>query len=375
MYYFDNAATTKVLKEAADEARDCMLNLYGNPSSLHKLGLEAENKMTASRKTIANVFGCKEKEIIFTSGATESTNIALFGAANKGKRKGNKIITTEIEHASVKHCIDELENMGFCIVRVKSKDGRYYADDIIDAVDENTILVSVMHVNNENGLILPVEKIATGVKNKNNNVIVHVDGVQSFCKLPIDLSKSKIDLMSVSGHKINAPKGIGALYIREGVKIPPHSFGGDHEHGIRPGTESLPLIAAFAAAAKINMTNIQKSINHYKNLKSHILSRIKDNDEIKLNSKENSVPYIVNISIEGIGSEIMLHFLESKEFCVSSGSACSKSKKSGVLPHMGYSRERELTAIRISFSMENSKEQLDMLIDAILQGQKNIMKK
>ncbi|MDE5853374.1 MAG: cysteine desulfurase [Oscillospiraceae bacterium] len=375
MYYFDNAATTKVLKEVADEARDCMLNLYGNPSSLHKLGLEAENKMTASRKTIADVFGCKEKEIIFTSGATESTNIAIFGAAKKGKRKGNKIITTEIEHASVKHCIDELENMGFCIVRIKSRDGRYYAEDIIDAVDEDTILVSVMHVNNENGLILPIEKIATGVKNKNNDVVVHVDGVQSFCKLPMDLSKSKIDLMSVSGHKINAPKGIGALYIRDGVKIPPHSFGGDHELGIRPGTEALPLIAAFASAAKINMTNMQKSIEHYKELKSHLLSRIKDNDEIKLNSKEDSVPYIVNISIEGIGSEIMLHFLESKGFCVSSGSACSKSKKSGVLPHMGYSRERELTAIRISFSTENSKEQLDMLIDAILQGQENIMKK
>ncbi len=374
MYYFDNASTTKVLKPAADAALKCMTENYGNPSSLHKMGVDAEDTLTSSRKLIANVFNCKDEEIIFTSCATESTNIAILGVANSKKKVGNKIITTTIEHAATASCISHLENNGFEVVRISPKNGKYYAADIVNEIDDRTILMSIMHVNNENGLILPIEEIAKQAKNKNPNIIIHVDAVQSFCKIPINTNKIPIDLASVSGHKINAPKGVGALYIRKGIKIQRHSFGGPQENNLRPGTEALPSIVAFGVAAKTHMENMNKSIEHYTALKKHLLDRIKDNPEILLNSSDNCVPYIVNLSIKGIRSEIMLHFLEEKGFCVSSGSACSKAKKSGVLQNMGYSKEREDWAIRISFSAENTINQIDMLVDAIEAGQKSLIK-
>lgn len=374
MYYFDNASTTKVLKLAADAALKCMTETYGNPSSLHKMGIEAEDTLISSRKLIANVFNCKDEEIIFTSCATESSNIAILGAANSKKKVGNKIITTTIEHAATAQCINHLENNGFEIVRISPKNGKYYAEDIVNAIDNRTILISIMHVNNENGLILPIEEIAKQAKHKNPNIIIHVDAVQSFCKIPINTNKIPIDLASVSGHKINAPKGVGALFMRKGIKIQRHSFGGPQENNLRPGTEPLPLIAAFGVAAKINFKNMNQSIEHYTLLKNYLLERIKNNPEILLNSSDNCVPYIVNISIKGIRSEIMLHFLEEKGFCVSSGSACSKSKKSGILQSMGYSKQREDCAIRISFSTKNTINQVDMLIDVIEAGQKSLIK-
>lgn len=374
MYYFDNASTTKVLKPAADAALKCMTENYGNPSSLHKMGVDAEDTLTSSRKLIANVFNCKDEEIIFTSCATESTNIAILGVANSKKRLGNKIVTTAIEHAATANCISHLENNGFEVIRISPKNGKYNAADIVNEIDDRTILISIMHVNNENGLILPIEEIAKQAKNKNPNIIIHVDAVQSFCKIPINTNTIPIDLASVSGHKINAPKGVGALYIRKGIKIQRHSFGGPQENNLRPGTESLPLIAGFGIAAKIHIENMNKSIEHYIALKKHLLDRIKNNTEILLNSSNNCVPYIVNMSIKGIRSEIMLHLLEEKGFCVSSGSACSKAKKSGVLQNLGYSKEREDWAIRISFSAENTINQIDMLVDAIEAGQKSLIK-
>lgn len=374
MYYFDNASTTKVLKQAADASLKCMIETYGNPSSLHKMGVEAEETLTSSRKQIANVFNCKYEEIIFTSCATESTNIAILGAAYSKKRTGNRIITTTIEHAATAQCINHLENNGFEIIRIHPTNGKYYAKDIIDAIDDKTILISVMHVNNENGLILPIEEVAKEAKRKNSNILIHIDAVQSFCKIPINMNKIPIDLASISGHKINAPKGIGALYAHKGTKIQRHSFGGSQENNLRPGTEALPLIAAFGIATKINFKNMSESIEYYKLLKKHLLERVKNNPEILLNSSDNCVPYIINISIKGIRSEVMLHFLEEKGFCVSSGSACSKSKKSGVLQNMGYSKQREDCAIRISFSKENTINQIDLLIDAIKSGQKSLIK-
>lgn len=374
MYYFDNASTTKVLQPAANAAIKCMIETYGNPSSLHRMGLEAEEILNCSRKSISNVFNCKDEEIIFTSCATESTNIAILGAAYSKRRVGNRIITTTIEHAATAQCMNHLENKGFEIIRISPRNGKYHVEDIVNAIDDKTILISVMHVNNENGLILPIEEIAKEAKKKNPNIIVHIDAVQSFCKIPINTNKIPIDLASVSGHKINAPKGIGALYMRKGIKIQRHSFGGPQENDFRPGTEALPSIAAFGIAAKINFENMNKSIKHYTILKKHLLEKIKNNSEILLNSSDNCAPYIVNISIKGIRSEIMLHFLEEKGFCVSSGSACSKSKKSGVLQNMGYSKQREDCAIRISFSRENTTDEIDLLVDAIEAGQKSLIK-
>ena len=374
MYYFDNASTTRVLDQAADAALKCMLETYGNPSSLHKMGIKSEDILNSSRKLIANVFNCKDEEIIFTSCATESTNIAILGGAYGKKRVGNKIITTTIEHAATAQCINHLENSGFEIIRINPKNGKYCAKDIVDAIDDETILISIMHVNNENGLILHIEEIAKQTKNKNSNILIHIDAVQSFGKIPIDTKKIPIDLASVSGHKINAPKGVGALYIRKGTKIQRHSFGGSQENNIRPGTQALPSIAAFGIAAKINANNMAESMKHYKLLKSHLLEKIKNNSEILLNSSNDCVPYIINISIKGIRSEIMLHFLEEKGFCVSSGSACSRSKKSGVLQNIGYSKQREDCAIRISFSRENTTNQIDLLVNAIEAGQKSLIK-
>ena len=374
MYYFDNAATTRVLKQAADVARKCMLEVYGNPSSLHKMGVEAEEILDSSRKSIADVLNCESNEIIFTSCATESVNTALFGSIKNSKQVGKKIITTSIEHASTAKCVQQLEKMGFDVVRISPKNIENFSKNFLDAVDENTFLISLIHVNNENGLILPIEKIVNKAKIKNPNVIIHADIVQSFCKIPIDVSKLKIDLASFSGHKINAPKGVGGLYIRKGTKIIKQNFGGSQENNLRPGTEAVPAIAAFGVAAKTNHARMNEAMKHYQSLKNHLIRKIKDDNDIYINSSNNCVPYIINISIKGIRSEIMLHFLEEKGFIVSSGSACSGARKSGVLQSMGYSKVREDCAIRISFSTENTISQIDMLVDAIKQGQKILIK-
>ena len=374
MYYFDNAATTKVLKPAADLALKCMTQMYGNPSSLHKMGLEAEEILDFARKSIADVLNCEQGEIIFTSCATESVNIALFGSLKNSKHTGEKIITTSIEHASTAKCVEKLEEQGYGVVRISSKDVENFSKRLINEVDEKTFLISLIHVNNENGLILPIEEIAKQAKLKNPNLLIHVDIVQSFCKMPLDLSKLEIDLASFSGHKINAPKGVGGLYIRKGTKILKRSFGGGQENNFRPGTEAVPAIAAFGVAAKINRERMDDSLKHYYSLKNHLMSKIKDNSDIYINSPAGCAPYIVNVSIKGIRSEIMLHFLEQNGFIVSSGSACSGSRKSGVLQSMGYSKAREDCSIRISFSTQNTISQIDMLVDAIKQGQKKLIK-
>ena len=374
MYYFDNAATTKVLKPAADVAFECMTQIYGNPSSLHKMGVEAEEILDSARKSIANVLNCESNEIIFTSCATESVNMALFGSLKNSKQIGKKIITTSVEHASTAKCVEELEKQGYDVVRISPKEIENFSHNLLNEVDEKTFLISFIHVNNENGLILPIEQISKQAKLKNPNLLIHVDIVQSFCKIPLNLSKLKIDLASFSGHKINAPKGVGGLYLRKGTKILKRNFGGGQENNLRPGTEAIPAIAAFGVAAKINQDRMNDSLKHYYSLKNHLVSKIQNNRDIYINSPANCAPYIVNISIKGIRSEIMLHFLEQKGFIVSSGSACSGSKKSGVLQNMGYSKDREDCSIRISFSPENTIFQIDMLVDAIKQGQKKLIK-
>lgn len=375
MHYFDNAATTRVLPEAAEAALIAMTTKYGNPSSLHKMGFEAEKHVTQSRRTIAKALGCQEKELYFTSGATESNNIALFGAAMAKKRQGRHIVTTQIEHASVSHVINQLEQEGFSITRIPAKKGQYDPTDFAAAVTDETILVSSMFVNNETGLLLPIAEIAAAVKRKNPKTIVHVDAVQAFCKLSFSVNRLLIDLLSFSGHKIYAPKGIGGLYIRSGVRILPHSFGGGHEKGIRPGTESVPLIMALAKAVELTYGKIEEHLAYYQNLQNVATEQLSKLPGISFHSNHHSVPYIINFSVPGIRSEIMLHFLEGKGFCVSSGSACSKGKQSGVLQALGYSDRDADSALRISFSMENTTDELLSLIAAIAEGQHSILKK
>lgn len=374
MYYFDNAATTRVLPQAAEAAVDCMTQTYGNPSSLHRMGVQAEQVISRARRALAGVLGCREGEVYFTSGATESSNIALLGAAQAKRRAGNKILTTQIEHASVSHTMQELARRGFCIVEIPSRGGKYHAEDFLQAADEQTILVSCMYVNNETGLILPVNEIASGLKARFPNALMHVDAVQAFCKLPFRVGTLGADLVSVSAHKIHGPKGIGALYVKSGIKLPSHSFGGKHEKGLRPGTEAAPSIAAFGVAAAQMSERIEQNAALYQSLNHQLRGSLGSLPGIEFNSPADGAPHILSLSAVGVRSEIMLHFLESKGFCVSSGSACSKGAKSGVLPALGLSKAREDSAIRVSFSHENTAQQAALLCEAIEQGLRSILR-
>lgn len=374
MYYLDNAATTRVLESAAKEAYECMVNSYGNPSSLHLIGSTALDKLDKSRYAIAKILRCKPQEIYFTSCATESNNTAIFGAASARKRRGNKIITSKIEHPSVNSTVNELEKRGYEVVKVSPRNGVYHAEDFINEVDDNTILLTVMYVNNETGLILPIPQIIDGVKRKNKDVLIHIDGVQAFCKFDISLKELNCDLFSVSSHKIHGPKGVGALYIREGIKIDMLLYGGGQERGFRSGTEAIPLISGFKVAAEQMYKIKDDAYLHVKKINKNLRKEFKNIKEISINSNENSSPYIINFSINGIPAEIMLHFLEDKGIYLSSGSACSKGNKSGILPILGYIGDKEETSLRASFSFDTPPEAVDSLSYALKEGIKNIVR-
>lgn len=367
--YLDNSATTKVCEPAVRAAVQVMQTDYGNAASLHRKGFEAEQHITAAKKSIAAVLGCTEQELYFTSGATESNNMSLIGAADANKRRGKKIITTAIEHASVLETAAYLERQGYEVVRLQpNADGQYTPMDFYNAVDEQTVLVSAMFVNNEIGCSLPVTDIAKAVKRKNPNALFHTDAVQGFLKLPLKLKNSGIDLLSASGHKIYAPKGIGLLYIRKGVHLTPLLYGGGQQNGVRVGTDNVPLIAALGAAVQMGALNMEKNLAHYRSLKAHLLNLLQDMPEITVNSTEDCVPYIVNLSVAKIRSEVMLHFLEQFGISVSSGSACSKGAKSHVLSAFGLDDRRIDTALRISFSTETTTADLDYFTEKLQQG-------
>lgn len=375
--YLDNAATTKPCKEAIEAINFSLTENYGNPSSLHSFGLKAQLAVDEARKIIASALSCDAQNIYFTSGATESNNMALRGIAGAyGKRKP-KIITTTVEHASVKETVADLENKGFEIVRISpDENGEINPADIVNAADENTCLISMMLVNNENGYILPVAKTFKAVKRRFPDIITHCDCVQGFMKLPVKCAELNADIISLSAHKIHGAKGVGALYIRKGVRLTPIITGGKQEKGIRSGTESVPLITAFGAAVKKLEPTISARYEKASELKAYLLDKLKklDGGEITYNSGENCSPYIINVSFEGIRSEIMLHFLEEKGIYVSSGSACSKGAKSGVLEELGVSAKNADSAIRVSITAETTEEELDLFAQAVSEAQKKIMK-
>ncbi|MEG2813427.1 MAG: cysteine desulfurase family protein [Oscillospiraceae bacterium] len=370
--YLDNSSTTKPIPKAVEACNFALTQEYGNSSSLHRKGFLAENLMSAARVSIANALSCLESEIIFTSGATESNNLAIIGAAQALSRRGKKIVTTAIEHASVRLAVNFLESQGFIVEElIPNADGYYTTEQFIEAVDDNTILVSCMYVNNETGLILPVKAIANAVKKKNPKTIMHVDAVQAFMKFPIKLSQTAIDLMSFSGHKIGAIKGIGGLFVKKGVRLVPQTYGGNQENGLRCGTQSVPLISAFGAAVAEISPKIDEYLKYYYMLNKHLVDRLFEIPEIKINSsidEKLNAPYIINISTGVIRSEVMLHFLEQFEIYVSSGSACSKGKQSYVLSALSLDKSRSDTALRISFSPDTTIEQLDILADKLNEG-------
>ena len=365
--YLDNSATTKPCKQSIDVLNQTLIEDWGNPSSLHTLGIKAEKMMNEARQKTAKLMGCMEKEVYFTSGGTEANNIAIQGAAKARKRLGNKIITTEIEHASVYETVKNLEKEGFEIVTLKPQNGEITARMFEDAIDKNTILVSMMMVNNETGAYLPIQAIKKIIQKKEAPALFHCDAVQAFGKMEIKPNRLGIDLMTVSGHKIHAPKGIGALYISKDARVLPLYGGGEQEKHIRPGTESVPLICALGAACEA-VGNIKEHFNNVLALKNKLVEMLSGIDEVVINSPDNALPYVFNISVMGIKSETMLHYLASNNVYVSSGSACSKGKKSRTLQQLGFPDEKVDTALRISFCRDNTMEDIEIFVKALKCG-------
>ena len=371
--YLDNAATTKPCEEAVKAAMAAMTEYYGNPSSLHRAGLDAQLAVDGARKIIADTIGTEPSCLYFTSGATESNNLALRGASAAYGRKAKRIVISAVEHASVEETAADLEKKGFEVTRVSPhEDGRFYAADFINACGEDVCLISMMYVNNETGYVLPVKETFAMVKRKYPHIITHTDCVQAYMKLPVKASALGADLISLSGHKVHGGKGVGALYIKKGVRVLPVVTGGKQEKGIRSGTESVPMICAFGAAVEKLAPTINDRWERVSALRTYLLGRLAEVDNISVNSPDDGSPYVVNISAEGKRSEIMLHFLESKGIYVSSGSACSKGQQSGVLGQFSIMGKRADSALRISMSAETTEAELDEFVTALSEGMEKI---
>ena len=368
--YLDNSSTTRVFNEVKDIVVETMINDYGNPSSMHIRGVEAEKYVKAARECIAKTLKVQDKEIIFTSGGTEANNMAIIGTAMANRRSGSHIITTEIEHASVHAAMEFLGENGFEITYLPVNEyGVADVKDVENAMTDKTILVSVMYVNNEVGSVMPVKEIGKIIKLKNRNTIFHVDAIQAYGKYHISPKSCNIDLLSVSGHKIHGPKGSGFLYIRDKVKIKPIIYGGGQQNGMRSGTENVSGIAGIGVAAGKVYEDFNAGIDRLYELKDYMTDRLSALEDVKVNSTKgrNSAPHIVNVSFIGVRSEVMLHALEEKNIFVSAGSACSSNKHttSATLRGMGLKNDEIEAAIRFSFSIHTTKEEIDYAVDMI----------
>ncbi len=372
--YLDNSATTPVCGEAVEAMKTAVTELWGNPSSLHQKGIEADEMLENARSNIARRLFCRDDEVYFTSGGTESNNLAVQGAAHAMRRRGRRIVTTSVEHPSIEETVKHLESEGFEVIRLGvDRKGRISEHELFDAVTPDTVLVSIMAVNNETGTVQPVEAARTAVTRAKSPALIHCDAVQAFGKLPLKPAAMGVDLMTVSSHKIHGPKGVGALYVKKGVRLSPIVFGGLQEEKLRPGTQPMPAIAGFGAAAAA-MPNLTAQLKKVTELRDYMCERLLSLGGVVINSPEDALPYVTNISVLGINSEPMLNFLSSRGVYVSSGSACSKGHQSSVLKNMGLSDEVRKSPLRISFSRFTTKEEIDMLIDGISAGQKAIRK-
>ena len=368
--YLDNSATTPVSQGVKEIVIKTMMEDYGNPSSMHMKGVEAERYLRQAKEILAKILKVNEKEIIFTSGGTESNNLALIGIANANHRAGKHIITTSVEHASVLNTVKYLEEQGFEVTWLPvDEHGHIRLEDLEAALREDTILVSMMYVNNEIGALEPVEEAAKLIHQKNPKTIFHVDAIQAFGKYRIYPKRQGIDALSVSGHKIHGLKGTGFLYVSEKVKIKPIIFGGGQQKGMRSGTDNVPGIAGIAEAAKEAYENFDEKTERMYELKDYLIEKLSAIDGVKINSKKGraGAPHIVNVSFVGVRSEVMLHELESHQVYVSAGSACSSNHPhiSETLAGIGLSAEEIDSAIRFSFSDLTTKEELDYAADII----------
>lgn len=372
-HYLDNSATTRVLPEAARKAAEVMVEEYGNPSSLHTRGFRARQELEASRETVAARLGAKPEELYFTSGGTEGNNLALFGAALAKKRQGNRIVTTLAEHDSVLGTVGELEKQGFEVVRLRpDSEGHLSEEQLFDAVNEKTILVSMMLVNNETGAVFPVSAAARAIRRKKAPALLHTDAVQAFGKLEFSPAKLGADLCMVSAHKVHGPKGVGALYVSKSARILPHTFGGGQEKGLRPGTESVPLICAFGEAVRL-LPKASEAGPEMERLNGLLRGKLRELPEVTVNSPEDGLPYILNFSAGRVRAETMLHFLAEQNIFVSSGSACGRAKPSHVLEAMGLPKERISSALRVSFSRFSEEDDVLALAEALKKGLRTLL--
>lgn len=382
--YFDNSATTQPLPEVIKSMVEVSERYYGNPSSLHHLGVEVEHLIKKSKEVISKSLGIGMNEICFTSGGTESNNLAIKGAAFQFQNRGKHLITSEIEHPSVYEVFQVLQKQfGFRVTFLPvNAEGKVSVADLEEAICPDTILVSIMHVNNETGAIQPIEEVGSLLK-KYPKILFHVDAVQSVGKIPLDIKGASIDLLSISGHKFHAPKGTGILYVREGLILSPLFHGGGQQQGVRPGTENVPGIVGLAKAIRINAENEKQDQMYLQQLKKRFITGLKESSlSLIINSNENEkggAPHIVNISLPGLKAEVIVHALEEKGIYVSTKSACSskKNKPSRVLTAMGLREEYSLSSLRFSFSKHNKIEEIDYclsVMEEILPYYQNIMK-
>ena len=365
--YLDNSATTFCLPEATELMVDLLTKDYGNPSSLHLKGVEAEKFINEAKKKIAKTLKVQEKEICFTSGGTESNNLAILGSTEANKRAGMHVITTCVEHASVANPFAYLAENGYEVTYLPvNAYGEISPDDLAQAIRQDTILVSLMQVNNEIGAVEPIEEAGRIVKEKNPNTLFHVDAIQSYGKYRIYPKKMNIDLLSVSGHKIHGPKGSGFLYIKDKTKIKPLVYGGGQQKGMRSGTENVPAIAGLGVAAEAIYTDFDAKLEHLYALREHFIEGVTAIEGVSVNGRtdRNAAPHIVSVSIDGVRAEVMLHTLENEEIYVSAGSACSSNKPSvsHTLKSIGLKEALLDSTIRFSFCAETTMEEIDYAI-------------
>lgn len=368
--YLDNSATTKVFPEVAKGMVKVMCEDYGNPSSMHNKGVESERYIRYAKETLAKILKVSEKEIFFTSGGTESDNLAVIGCAMANHRAGKHLITTVIEHPAILQTFAYLEKQGFEVTYLPvDNTGRIRLEDLKNAIRRDTILVSVMHTNNEIGALQPIAEAGALIKSMNPRILFHVDGVQGFGKFRIYPKKMNIDLLSVSSHKIHGPKGVGFLYVGDKVKIQPIIFGGGQQRGMRSGTENVPGVAGMARAADLMYASLDKDVDRLYALKERFITGLEKIDDVKVNGLigRDSAPHIVSVSVRGIRSEVLLHALEDRGIYVSAGSACASNKPqiSATLKAIGVERELLDSTIRFSFSVFTTEDEIDYTLKAL----------
>lgn len=368
--YLDNSATTRAYDSVGDLVRKVMCEDYGNPSSMHAKGVTAEHYIKEAKETLAKLMKVQDKEIFFTSGGTESDNLALMGAARANRRRGNHLITSAIEHPAVINTMRHLEEEGYRVTFLPvDRYGRIRLDALKEALCEDTILVSVMYVNNEVGSVQPIAEAASIVKAYNKDILFHVDAVQGFGKYRIYPRKLNVDLCTISGHKIHGPKGIGALYVGSHVKIQPIVFGGEQQKNVRSGTENVPGIAGLGLAAKLIYQDLDEKVARMRELKAHFIEGVQKIQDITIHGlyDETSAPHIISVGFAGIRSEVLLHALEEKGIYVSSGSACASNHPqiSGVLKGIGAGQEYLDATLRFSMSEFTTPEEIDYTLETL----------